>query len=157
MEHADGATKTTRAFVTGETRYSSLQPRQSRHFRLDQAKLLVVYAGAGSLGTAAHFAVLYAALAVMGAVAASTLGAILGCLVNFSLSRHIVFHDRQPLRRTLPRFAAVATFAVALNAAMLKALIAGLPLFPSQVLSTMVVFLFTFVFNKGWTFGERHQ
>ena len=157
MERSDDATTTTGAFFSGETRYPPVQPRQSNYLTLSDAKFLVVYAGAGSLGTAAHFAALYAAFAVMGAVVASTLGAIIGCLVNFSLSRHIVFRDRQPLGRTLPRFVAVAISAVALNAAVLNALITSLPLFLSQVLSTMVVFLFTFVLNNGWTFSERHR
>ena len=152
MERSDdGVISTTRVYepdclpVRGQPTYTV-----SSH-----AKRLVAYAGAGFVGTAAHFAILFAASTAAGAVAASTLGAIAGCLVNYSLSRHIVFHSRQTAHPTFPRFAVVSMFAVALNAVVLNTLIASLPLFLSQALSTLVVFLFTFAFNNGWTFSER--
>ena len=157
MERSDdGATSTTRVFVPDET--DCLPVRVQPTYTVpSHVKRLVAYAGAGFVGTVAHFAILFAASAAAGAVAASTLGASVGCLVNYSLSRHIVFHGRQTAHPTFPRFVVVSMFAVALNAVVLNTLIASLPLFFSQALSTLVVFLFTFAFNNGWTFSERQK
>lgn len=114
------------------------------------------YAGAGAVGTAAHYAVLIALvqLAGSGAVAASTAGAIVGALVNYALNHRYTFASRRAHRVALPRFATVAGAGVALNATVIAALAATLPLhyLVMQVIATAVVLVAGFAANRRWTF-----
>lgn len=114
------------------------------------------YAGAGAIGTAAHYAVLIALvqLAHAGAVAASTAGAIVGALVNYGLNYRFTFASRKAHTRALPRFAAVALGGVALNAIVLAALLAtfGPHYLVAQVVATAAVLVAGYLANRLWTF-----
>lgn len=114
------------------------------------------YAGAGAIGTAAHYAVLIALvqLAGAGAVLASTTGAIAGALINYALNHRYTFASRRAHRTALPRFVAVAGAGVALNAAVIAALVATVPLhyLAMQVIATGVVLVAGFLANRRWTF-----
>ena len=118
-------------------------------------KTLVLYGGAGAIGTAAHFAVLFAALGLVDPVVASTMGAIVGCVINFFLARQYVFASTASCSHSFPRFASVATFGVALNAVIISTFVDVLPVVLNQAVASGAVLLLGFVFNKRWTFGER--
>ena len=75
-----------------------------------------MYAGAGSIGTAAHFIILLATHKTAGPVIASTIGAVAGCVINYFLAREIVFRSNAPYEGSFPRFAAVAIAGIAVNA-----------------------------------------
>ena len=53
--------------------------------------LLIAYAGVGLVGTGTHFMVLFAAVDFVGPVIASSLGAIVGGIINYYLARDFVF------------------------------------------------------------------
>src|SRR5262245_23774262 len=78
----------------------------------------IKYASAGGVGTLVHYALLFGLVeaAGIGAVAASTCGAVAGALVNYSLNYHYTFGSRRLHRQSLPRYAAVSVAGVALNA-----------------------------------------
>jgi putative flippase GtrA len=115
-----------------------------------------LYAGAGAIGTAAHYGVLIALVQLAGAgpVAASTAGAIVGALVNYALNHRYTFASRRAHRAALPRFLAVAGAGVLLNAAVLAALLATVALhyLVMQVVATGVVLVAGFLANRRWTF-----
>jgi putative flippase GtrA len=114
------------------------------------------YAGAGAIGTAAHYAVLIALvqLAGIGAVAASTVGAVAGALVNYGLNHRYTFASRKAHAHALPRFAAVALGGIALNALVLAATLAviGPHYLVAQVVATGAVLVAGYVANRIWTF-----
>ena len=116
----------------------------------------VRYAGAGVIGTATHYAVLVALVQVaqVGAVAASTAGAIVGACINYLLNHRFTFASGQPHRRALPRFAAVAAAGVVLNALVLAAVLAlaGPHYLVAQVIATLAVLLAGYLANRTWTF-----
>jgi putative flippase GtrA len=120
------------------------------------APQFVRYAGAGAIGTGAHYAVLIALvqLAGTGAVAASTVGAVAGALVNYGLNHRYTFASRRAHAQALPRFAAVALAGIALNALVLAATLAAFdpPYLVAQVVATAAVLLAGYVANRAWTF-----
>ena len=120
-----------------------------------QIASLVRYGGAGALGTAIHFAILGFVSGLTGPVAASTLGAIVGCAVNFTLVRHFVFETGLPARYSFPRFGTVAIFGIAVNAVVLSILVARTPLFVAQGFASGSVLVIGYLLNKRWSFNER--
>jgi len=114
------------------------------------------YAGAGTIGTALHYAVLIALvqLARLDAVVASTAGAVAGALVNYVLNHRFTFASEKPHMRSLPRFALVAVGGVALNAAVMATVLylAGPHYLLAQVAATGAVLAAGFLANRAWTF-----
>ncbi len=114
------------------------------------------YAGAGAVGTAFHYAVLIALvqLANIGAVAASTAGAITGAIVNYALNHRFTFASRRTHGRALPRFALVALAGVVLNAIVVAAVLAaaGPHYLVAQVVATAAVLGAGYLANRLWTF-----
>ena len=114
------------------------------------------YAGAGAIGTGAQYAVLIALvqLAHVGAVAASTAGAIVGALVNYGLNYRFTFASRKAHAHTVPRFAIVAVGGIVLNAVVVAAVLAtfGPHYLVAQVLATAAVLAAGYLANRVWTF-----
>jgi len=113
------------------------------------------YSGAGVIGTAIHFLVLFAALDYVGPVAASTMGAFVGCIINYSLSRQFVFASTTSCAHSLPRFVSVALLGIAVNAVIIKAFVGVLPIALNQAIASGTVLLLGYALNKKWTFNER--
>ena len=116
----------------------------------------VRYAGAGVIGTAAHYAVLVALVQGAGTavVAASTAGAIAGAAVNYLLNHRFTFASRESHGRALPRFAVVAAAGIALNALVLAGMLAlvGPHYLVAQVAATLAVLVAGYLANRAWTF-----
>ncbi len=116
----------------------------------------VRYAGAGAIGTAAHYAVLVALVqgAQAGVVAASTAGAIAGAGINYALNHRFTFASRETHGRALPRFVAVAAAGIMLNALVLAAVLAlaGPHYLIAQVVATLAVLGAGYLANRSWTF-----
>ena len=125
-----------------------------RDARRSRSGQLALYGAAGAVGTACHFAVLLVTVHVLGPVLASTLGAILGCIVNYVLSRQLVFASTTSYARSFPRFVSVAILGIAVNAAIMAAFVDTLPLLLSQALATSTVLLLGYTLNNRWTFDE---
>lgn len=120
------------------------------------APQFVRYAGAGAIGTAAHYALLIGLvqLAHMGAVAASTAGAVTGALVNYALNHRYTFASARRHRDAMPRFLLVAILGIALNALVMVAVlaIAGTHYLVAQIVATATVLATGFLANRRWTF-----
>lgn len=123
-------------------------------------RIFILYAGAGLLGTAVHYTVF---LLLAGdspdpgtpgrIVWASTTGAVLGAGTNYLLNRR-VFASARPHAAALPRFAVVAGCGLAINAAVLAALVAlGAAALAAQLAATAAVLGSGFVLNRYWTFS----
>ena len=129
------------------------QPAPSRPATAPQ---LLRYAGAGAIGTAAHYALLIGLvqLAGLGPVLASTIGAVAGALVNYGLNHRYTFKSDKAHGHALPRFALVAAASVALNALVLAALLAYVTpnYLIAQVIATLVVMIAGYAANRRWTF-----
>jgi putative flippase GtrA len=114
------------------------------------------YVLAGATGTAVHYALLIVLvqLASVGAVAATTAGAVSGALVNYRLNHRFTFESDQPHKHALPRFALVALLGIAINAAVVALLLPWVvPYYLlAQVAATGVVLITGFAVNRAWTF-----
>jgi putative flippase GtrA len=113
------------------------------------------YATAGAVGTLVQYATLVLLVQTQsaGAVVASTLGAIAGALVNYTLNHRFTFASGRPHGQALPRFAAVAVAGIALNALVVAMLVnAGAHYLVAQVAATAAVLLAGYLANRAWTF-----
>jgi putative flippase GtrA len=114
------------------------------------------YGGAGAIGTAAHFATLVALVqfANAGPIGASTIGAIVGAVINYALNYRFTFASRRAHRVALPRFAAIASAGVVMNALVLSAILAFIRphYLVAQIVATGAVLIVGFIANRKWTF-----
>jgi putative flippase GtrA len=114
------------------------------------------YAGAGAIGTGAQYAVLIALVQLghVGAVAASTAGAIVGAIVNYGLNYRFTFASRKAHARTGPRFAIVAMGGIVLNGIVVAVTLAaiGPHYLVAQVIATAAVLVAGYLANRLWTF-----
>lgn len=114
------------------------------------------YAAMGVMGTAFHYAVLIALVqfAHTGAVGASTVGAVAGALVNYTLNHRYTFASDKTLGHALPRFALVAVAGIALNALVMAAVLAVAEphYLVAQVMATGAVLAAGYIANRAWTF-----
>jgi len=117
---------------------------------------IIRYAGAGAIGTGAQYAVLVALVqsGAARAVAASTAGAIIGAAINYALNHRVTFASGVPHARALPRFAAIATIGIALNALVVATMLAlvGPHYLVAQVVATLAVLAAGYLANRAWTF-----
>jgi putative flippase GtrA len=118
----------------------------------------LAYALVGAAGTACHYAVLVAAVALglLAPVPASVLGAVVGAVVNFVLNARFTFHGRVAWD-TASRFFAAAALAAAANGVLMALLLARLAIDYrlAQVLVTVLLLGATFLVNAAWTFRAR--
>lgn len=114
------------------------------------------YAGAGAVGTVAHYATLIMLVqgGVVMPVVGTTAGAVAGALVNYLLNYHFTFRSRRAHAHAAPRFAAVAVAGIVLNTAVfaLVLAVAGTHYLVAQVVATLVVLVFGYLANRRWTF-----
>ena len=92
---------------------------------------------------------------MLGPVLASTLGAIVGCIVNYNLARQFVFSSTLAIGYSFSRFVAVAIFGIAVNALVIMTFVEVLLLALNQALATGTVLLLGYTLNKRWTFYDR--
>ena len=121
------------------------------------ARQFARFTGVGAIGTAAHYALLFALTSVaVDPVAASAAGFVLGALVNYLLNRRYTFASDIAHRTGAPRFFAVATAGLLLNTALMTALVSGVGMhyFPAQLAATVCVLIWNFFANRCWTFRE---
>ncbi|RMG53794.1 MAG: GtrA family protein [Gammaproteobacteria bacterium] len=116
------------------------------------------YGMVGASGTALHYAVLIMLVQLFGIdpVWATTAGALCGALLNYHLNYHWTFASRRPHREALSRFMLVAGSGLLLNTGLMALLVDGLGWYylVAQVLTTALVFFWTYLANAFWSF--RH-
>lgn len=121
------------------------------------ARQFLSFCALGTVGTLAHYIVLVLGVELGGGpVVSSTLGFIVGALVNYALSYYYVFRSDSSHPRTITKFFTVALFGLGLNTLVLSSAIYGLRLhyLVSQVLATGIVVIWNFVGNRWWTFRD---
>ncbi len=117
----------------------------------------VLFCALGTLGTLVHYLVLVLGVELGGGpVVSSTLGFIVGALVNYALSYHYIFRSNSSHQHTIMKFFTVAIFGLGFNALVLSSAIYGLRLHyvVGQVLATGIVAIWNFIGNRWWTFRE---
>ncbi|WP_233868809.1 GtrA family protein [Paraburkholderia adhaesiva] len=118
----------------------------------------VVYACVGAAGTVAQYTVLSSLVLVhaCGAVLASGLGAIAGAIVNYILNYRLTFRATASHGKTAPRFFSIAMTGVAINSALMFALIYRLQVgwLTAQCITTACVLILTYGANSLWTFSQ---
>lgn len=114
------------------------------------------FAIAGLVSAIGHFGLLIA-LVQLGsapAVLASAAGALLGAWINYWLNYHFTFRSARLHRDAFFRFAIVAVAGLVLNtlAMWVGVELVGLHYLLSQVFATSLVFIWSFLGNRYWTF-----
>ena len=125
------------------------------------SKQFFIYAGIGAIGTAGHYATLILLVQVShtNPVFASTIGFIVGALINYVLNYHITFNSNKRHREALTKFFSIASLGAVINATIMTA---GIDLFDIhyliiQVAATCIVLVLNFTANKYWTFADKQS
>lgn len=119
---------------------------------------LLRFAAVGAVGTGAHYLLMVALVEILASppLLASVGGFLTGALVNYSLSRRLVFASARAHVQALPRFMLVAGSGLLLNTGLM-ALFTG-PLgwhyLLAQVLATALLLFWHYAGNALWTFGR---
>lgn len=116
------------------------------------------FAAAGAVGTGCHYLVLIALTAGAGIAPgpAAACGALVGAVVNYWLSRNLIFRSDRRHAEALPRFAAMALFGALLNGLIVGALARlGLHFLAAQVCATLLVLVLNYVMSKKWIFPNQ--
>ena len=121
----------------------------------------IIYAGIGAIGTIGHYATLILLVQAIhtNPVIATTIGFIVGALINYVLNYRITFNSNKRHRETLTKFFSVATLGAIINAAIMSA---GITMFDIhylliQVVATCIVLVLNFIANKYWTFADNQS
>jgi putative flippase GtrA len=119
----------------------------------------IMFAGVGAIGTLAHYSVLICFVQYLGIipVAASTIGFIVGAIVNYFLNYRWTFKSQKKHFPTISKFILIAFLGMLLNGLIMMISIELLFLhyLISQILATGIVLLWNFIGNRLWTFSEE--
>jgi len=121
-------------------------------------KQFLLYAAVGASGTLVHYMMLIAGVHLgLGAVAASTAGAVAGAITNYFLNHRFTFQSDASHFSTAPKFFTVALIGAGINWLAMSALTSWTPLhyLIAQAFSTAFVMTVTFVINRAWSFKTR--
>jgi putative flippase GtrA len=108
----------------------------------------------GFAAVAAHYALMYALMqAGLAAVPASAVGFLAGALTRFALSYAHIFTPTQGVPAASLRFAVAIGAQLAANSALLAALTqSGLPVWPAQVTTTILLTFVNYLVYRWWVF-----
>jgi len=116
-----------------------------------------IFAGIGAIGTAGHYITLILLVQTLSAdpVFATTIGFIVGALINYILNYHVTFNSNKQHRETLTKFFSVAVFGAVINSIIMAT---GINMFDVhylfiQIVATCIVLALNFTANKYWTFA----
>jgi putative flippase GtrA len=119
---------------------------------------LASYGGAGVLAAIAHYSVLVGLVEALKAdpVIASLIGFVAGGIVSYAANRSLTFEATRSHAQAGWRFAVVAFGGFLITGALMHGFVkmAGLPYLPAQILTTLIVMVFTFTAHKRWSFRE---
>jgi len=120
-----------------------------------------LFLAVGGISTACHFLVLWALreFAGLGVVLATTIGYLVGAIVNYVLNKRITFSDVTVGMDAVPRFSLVVLTGLALNGflmAVMEHVIAEVPYLLRQCVATAVTLVCNFCLHKQWSFRVRN-
>lgn len=126
---------------------------------LELFRQFIRFAGVGCMSAIGHYGLLILLVrgAGVAAVPASTAGALLGALINYSLNYHFTFRSSKSHRESIAKFAVVAVVGLLLNTLFMWIGVELLHLhyLLSQILTTGLVLVWSFLGNRFWTFHVR--
>lgn len=122
-------------------------------------KQFAKFTSVGAVATSGHYLTLIVLREIidMPVVAATTLGYLVGALINYWLNFHWTFARQASHRRAIPRFFSIATLGLMLNAGLMHIMVNRFSWWYllAQVIATGLVLVFNFVCNRLWTFKEQ--
>jgi putative flippase GtrA len=111
---------------------------------------------AGCSSAVGHYGVLIGLIegAIAGPVAASVAGATVGAVINYLVNHRFTFRSTARHIQSVPRFGVVAGTGLLLNALLMwiGTALLGAHYLLAQVITTGVVFFWSFAANRLWTF-----
>ena len=131
----------------------------ARHIKI-RLRRLTTFGLVGVIGTAAHYValVLLVELTGMYAVTATSVGFVIGALVNYVLNHRYTFRSSKAHLDAGPKFFLIAIATGILNSLLVYAGVSlmGANYLLVQIGATLMVFLANFALNSLWTFQEAH-
>ncbi len=116
------------------------------------------FAAVGAVGTLAHYALLLVMVEGFGArpLVGAAAGFVLGAVVNYALSRLLVFDSDRRHVEALPRFLAVAAMGLGWTALLMGLFVdlLGLHYMVAQIVTTGLLLLWHYAGNALWTFRQ---
>jgi len=108
----------------------------------------------GAIATAAHYIVMWLALRLgIWLIMATTIGFVAGATTRFLFSYFHIFEPERNWSAALPHFILALAVQMTLNAVLLSFIFSiGIPVWPSQVLTTVLLTIFNFMLYKFWVF-----
>jgi putative flippase GtrA len=120
---------------------------------------IVRFFGAGCGSALAHYSVLISLVQALGVnpVAASVAGALVGGIVNYVLNYRFTFRSENSHLTSGPRFVIAALVGMTLNALFMWTGVEwlGMHYLLAQLLTTGLVFLWSYNASRLWTFRPR--
>mgnify|MGYP001243262011 FL=1 len=121
----------------------------------------VRFAGVGCCSAIGHYGLLILLVQAFGSeeVLASSAGALLGALINYTLNYHFTFQSQKDHRESVLKFAAVALVGLGLNTLFMWIGVHVLHwhYLPAQIVTTGLVLIWSFLGNRFWTFHAPGQ
>jgi putative flippase GtrA len=121
---------------------------------------LTAFGLVGVIGTGAHYLVLIMLVESAGInpVTATSVGFVVGALVNYALNRRYTFQSSKPHLDAGPKFFIIAIVTGIVNSLLVYggANLLGANYLLVQIGATFIVFLANFALNSLWTFQEAH-
>jgi putative flippase GtrA len=121
---------------------------------------LTTFGLVGLIGTGAHYLalVLLVEMAGMYPVTATSVGFVIGALVNYVLNHRYTFRSSKAHLDAGPKFFLIAIATGILNSLLVYAGVSlmGANYLLVQIGATLMVFLANFALNSLWTFQEAH-
>jgi putative flippase GtrA len=124
----------------------------------ERLRKFLAFGAVGAIGTSAHYLVLILLVEAFRAdpVPATTLGFLVGALVNYILNHSYTFKSAKAHLDAGPKFFLVAIATGLLNSLMLHVGVRylGQDYLQVQVITTLILFAANFGLNSIWTFRE---
>ena len=121
----------------------------------------LMFAGVGAIGTIGHYTVLIVLVQfwAVDPVIASTLGFVVGAIINYILNYHFTFQSDKQHSEALTKFFIVAIVGAGINSFIMYIGIenTNINYLLVQIFATGVVLLWNFVVNKLWTFAHHES
>ena len=123
---------------------------------IDLAKQFSRFTGVGLISAVGHYGLFFTLIQgfAVEPVTASAAGALLGAVINYVLNYRFTFRSNKRHRDAILKFGMVALVGLLLNTFFMWAGIYLLGLHPvlSQILTTGLVLIWSFIGNRFWTF-----
>ena len=128
---------------------------------MPHAREIKTFIAVGILAAIAHYGMLVGLVegAKWQAVPATLVGYVAGGIVSYVLNRRHTFASNRAHRQAAWRFALVAGAGFGLTWAIMQGLVVKwkAPYLPAQLLTTLIVLVWSFAANKFWTFGQARK